>query len=137
MLFRSYPRTRRAASTSAYLVLLRVEVTETVRVTAAAVRSYRTVSPLPDPPSPLRDTAAIGGLLSVALFVVSRRPAVSRHPALWSPDFPLAANFTDSDHPADFARAFYAAPTGSVVLSISLTTGTYPRRPARKWLLSS
>src|SRR5688572_25442028 len=32
--------------------------------------------------------AAIGGLLSVALSVASRRPVVSRHPALWSSDFP-------------------------------------------------
>ena len=32
--------------------------------------------------------AAIGGLLSVALSVASRRPAVSRHPARWSSDFP-------------------------------------------------
>ncbi len=47
-----------------------------------AVRSYRTVSPLPDP---LR---AIGGLFSVALSVGSRRPGVTWHPALWSPDFP-------------------------------------------------
>ncbi|KMQ73783.1 hypothetical protein BPMI_02172 [Candidatus Burkholderia pumila] len=31
---------------------------------------------------------AIGGLLSVALFRVSPRMAVSHHPALWSPDFP-------------------------------------------------
>ena len=30
-----------------------------------------------------------GGLFSVALSVGSPRPAVSRHPALWSPDFPL------------------------------------------------
>jgi len=28
-------------------------------------------------------------LVSVALFITSRRPAVSRHPALRSPDFPL------------------------------------------------
>jgi len=53
-------------------------------VAVAAVRSYRTVSPLPDPG--LR--RAIGGLLSVALFRVSPRMAVSHHPALWSPDFP-------------------------------------------------
>jgi len=32
---------------------------------------------------------AIGGLLSVALSVASRRPAVNRLPALWCPDFPL------------------------------------------------
>jgi hypothetical protein len=55
-----------------------------VCLAAAAVRSYRTVSPLPDPG--LR--RAIGGLLSVALFRVLPRMAVSHHPALWSPDFP-------------------------------------------------
>ena len=32
---------------------------------------------------------AIGGLLSAALSIALRRPAVSRHPALRSPDFPL------------------------------------------------
>ena len=36
--------------------------------------------------------AAIGGVFSVALSVASRRPAVSRHPALRSPDFPLPLN---------------------------------------------
>src|SRR5581483_11487634 len=50
-----------------------------------AVRSYRTLSPLP---VPLR---AIGGLLSVALAVSSRCPGVTWHPALWSPDFPRRA----------------------------------------------
>ena len=53
-------------------------------VTRGAVRSYRTLSPLPVPAS----RRAIGGLLSVALSVASRRPAVSRHSALWSSDFP-------------------------------------------------
>ena len=38
-----------------------------------------------------------GGLFSVALSFRSPRPAVSRHPALWSPDFPLAA-CAASDH---------------------------------------
>ena len=51
-------------------------------VTGSAVVSYTTVSPLPVP------SRAIGGLLSVALSVASRRPAVSRHPALRSSDFP-------------------------------------------------
>ena len=72
---------------SAYLELLRVEVTVPADVAVAAVRSYRTVSPLPDPG--LR--RAIGGLFSVALFRVSPRMAVSHHPALWSPDFPRPA----------------------------------------------
>lgn len=57
-----------------------------------------TISPLPDPHllTQERDFAALrrqgrGGhrrYLSVALSVASRRPAVSRHPALWGPDFP-------------------------------------------------
>ena len=33
-------------------------------------------------------TEAIGGLLSVALSIGFRRPGVTRHPALWSSDFP-------------------------------------------------
>jgi hypothetical protein len=80
-----------------------------IRVATNAVVSYTAVSPLPDPRPPeggapineengssndgdpvasRRQDPAIGGLLSVALFVASRRPAVSRHPALWGPDFP-------------------------------------------------
>ena len=35
-------------------------------------------------------TSSAGGIFSVALSVGSRRPAVSRHPALRSPDFPHA-----------------------------------------------
>ncbi len=62
-----------------YLVLLRVEFTLQPTVTSGPVRSYRTLSPLP---------VETGGLLSAALVVGSRPPAVSWHPALWSPDFP-------------------------------------------------
>ena len=32
-------------------------------------------------------------LVSVALVVISRCPAVSRYPALWCPDFPRAVGF--------------------------------------------
>ena len=53
-----------------------------VRVTTNAVVSYTAVSPLPV------SSRTIGGLFSVALSVASRRPAVSRHSALWSSDFP-------------------------------------------------
>ena len=49
-----------------------------------AVRSYRTVSPLP---APMQNISA-GGLFSVALSFESPRLAVSQHPALRSPDFP-------------------------------------------------
>ena len=48
-------------------------------VTDNAVRSYRTLSPLP---------TVVGGLLSAALSVGFRPPGVTWHPALWSPDFP-------------------------------------------------
>ncbi|GAC15564.1 conserved hypothetical protein [Aliiglaciecola lipolytica E3] len=50
-------------------------------VTSGPVRSYRTLSPLPA-------LTRLGGLLSAALVVGSRRPDVIWHPALWSPDFP-------------------------------------------------
>jgi len=52
-------------------------------VTGDAVRSYRTISPLPP------DLAArVGGIFSVALSVGSRLPGVTWHPVLRSPDFP-------------------------------------------------
>lgn len=51
-------------------------------VARCAVRSYRTISPLPDNKLP-------GGIFSVALSVDSRLPGVTWHSALWSPDFPL------------------------------------------------
>ena len=47
------------------------------------------------------------GLVSVALFLASRRTVVSRHPTLWSPDFPLSARLsTDSDCLANSRRDF-------------------------------
>ena len=52
-------------------------------VAGLAVRSYRTISPLPAPGCPGR-----WRYLSVALSVGSRRPGVTWHRALWSPDFP-------------------------------------------------
>jgi hypothetical protein len=54
-------------------------------VAGLAVRSYRTISPLP---SCLR---SLGRFLSVALSVGSRRPGVTWHRARWSPDFPRHA----------------------------------------------
>jgi hypothetical protein len=59
--------------------LLQVGFAVPRRVTTRAVRSYRTISPLPD---------VSGGMLSVALSVGSRPPGVTWHSALWSPDFP-------------------------------------------------
>ena len=67
-----------------YLALLRVEFTVPRTVTSRAVRSYRTLSPLPDP--------TCAGHRRFALCCTGRRllhpPGVTWHPALWSPDFP-------------------------------------------------
>ncbi len=74
-------------------------------VTCCAVRSYRTISPLP---------AKAGGIFSVALAVDSRLPGVTWHSALWSPDFPPSTlclttqrkvfkHKIPGDCPADFA----------------------------------
>ena len=57
-------------------------VCRAVAVTDDAVRSYRTISPLPVP------RRAIGGVFSVALSLGSPRAAVSRHRALSCSDFP-------------------------------------------------
>ena len=69
---------------SSYLVLLQVGFTIAVLVANHAVRSYRTISPLPV-------IADLGGMLSAALSVGSRPPGVTWHLTLWSPDFPLPA----------------------------------------------
>ncbi len=55
-------------------------------VTNRAVRSYRTISPLPTIPK-----GKVGGIFSVALSVGSHLPGVTWHSALWSPDFPPLA----------------------------------------------
>jgi hypothetical protein len=52
-------------------------------------------------------TAALR-LVSVALFVALRRLGVTQHPALWSPDFPLAAETFASDCLASFGGDFTA-----------------------------
>tara|TARA_X000000368_G_scaffold410932_1_gene395103 strand:- start:447 stop:737 length:291 start_codon:yes stop_codon:yes gene_type:complete len=61
-------------------------------ITNSAVRSYRTISPLPN---------KLGGIISVALSIDSRRPDVIWHLALWSPDFPLLNTMFNSDCLAD------------------------------------
>ena len=64
------------------------------RITPAAVRSYRTISPLPE---------KSGGIFSVALSVNPRTdcPAVSRHAALWRPDFPPPRRWKTSERESD------------------------------------
>jgi len=66
-----------------YLVLLQAGFTLPRRVATRAVRSYRTISPLPAP-------KRLGGIFSVALSMDSHPPGVTWRPARWSPDFPPA-----------------------------------------------
>jgi len=79
----TYPRTIRAVSVCMQTALLfglaPGGVYPATTVTSRAVRSYRTISPLP---------SELGGIFSVALAISSRFPDVIWHPAHWSPDFP-------------------------------------------------
>ena len=52
-------------------------------------------------------TRRSGRYVSVALSVASQRPAVSRHPALWSSDFPLAPPKRHKRPPGPLAVAVY------------------------------
>ena len=74
------------------MVLLRVGFTEPPASPRALVRSYRTVSPLPNDDwmrsAVARDATSEGGLLSVALSVPSPGLGITQHAALWSSDFP-------------------------------------------------
>jgi len=55
-------------------------------ITGAAVRSYRTISPLPNQENPARRYIFCGTFRKTRFERVP--PAVSRHVALWRPDFP-------------------------------------------------
>jgi hypothetical protein len=92
------------------------------RVTAAAVRSYRTFSPLPAPRllGALRRLGpGTGGIVFCGTIRETRfkraPPAVSRHAALWRPDFPLPIIFwmTLERLPVREVRTYYDAPAGS------------------------
>ena len=72
---------------SLYLVLLQTGFTMPSYVATDAVRSYRTLSPLPASTGTDTDRC-LGGLLSAALSVGSRPPGVTWRLVLWSPDFP-------------------------------------------------
>src|SRR5690606_35246362 len=77
----TYPNPVRAAPTGSDLVLLRVGFTMPRTVTSRAVRSYRTLLPLPA-------LARFGGLLSAALSVLPHPAVGTWHSALPIPDFP-------------------------------------------------
>ena len=58
--------------------------------------------------------SGLNRLVSVALFVASRRLGVTQHPALWSPDFPLAGETLASDRLASFEDDCTAPGTGGL-----------------------
>jgi len=73
------------------------------RITASAVRSYRTFSPLPEPCGP-------GGMFSVALSVERSRPykrggPPGRYPAHCSAEFGLSSRLATSDRPVRLPTA--------------------------------
>ncbi len=68
-------------------------------VTGHAVRSYRTISPLPARPRP-----NIGGIFSVALSLGSRRVGVTNHRTLPSSDFPPERVRNKTQRPSDHLR---------------------------------
>jgi len=90
------PESRRGSNQSATargrdalcLTLLQVGFTEPIESPRLLVRSYRTVSPLPRSSSLTGAQLDRGGLLSVALSLVSRPVDVIDHLVLRSPDFP-------------------------------------------------
>jgi len=85
---------RRAASSCPCLTLLRMGVAWPRILLPAPVVSYATFSPLP-PPWGTHDRAVC--LCGPIQQVTGQRPApapgVTRHPALWSADFPRSGNF--------------------------------------------
>ena len=79
------PKDMRAALCPHCLVLLRMGFTKPTDYPAAgALLPHRFI------------LTSKGGLFSVALSLRSPSPAVSRHPALWSPDFPQEGAFARS-----------------------------------------
>jgi len=68
-------------------------------VAAGAVRSYRTISPLP---------TCAGGIISVALSLGSLPAGITRHRFPWSPDFPPdALRHPATIRPSGISRVLY------------------------------
>jgi hypothetical protein len=81
-------------------------------ITAAAVRSYRTFSPLPLTPKCKRRYILCGTCRKRRLEPVS--PAVSRRAALWRPDFPpaFASGYPSGEHPSFSVNEWATHPSG-------------------------
>ena len=79
-----------------------------------------------------KKTGAVhGGLVSVALFLASRRTVVSRHPTLWSPDFPLSAQLRADSDCLTNSRGHFNTRRAAPFLPLFLPD--FPHRNAPKW----
>ena len=78
-----------------YLALLQVGFSKPAMSPLPLVSSYLTLSPLP--------WTYHGGLVSEALSLGLPPLGITQHPALWSSDFPPAADTATGDHLAYFA----------------------------------
>ena len=71
---------------------------------------------------PESDTHHHCPLLPAGLSVTSRCPAVSRHPALWSPDFPLRTRYAATVWAT--SRTYYTVPTKDQGRVLPASSGT-------------
>jgi len=97
-------------------------------VTGGAVRSYRTLSPLPD----RRRSGRSGGLLSVALSLGSPPPGVTRHRVSVEPGLSSPRRRSAGRRPSD-----RLAPLNIGGLNRYLNQSTCRRRPASSAVVSS
>ena len=97
-------------------------------VTGGAVRSYRTLSPLP--PGPVIDrNCGFGGLLSVALSLGSPPPGVTRHRTSVEPGLSSPRPKAESGHPAVWHKKIWVLATRMsrfVFLGSGLTAAPRP-----------
>ncbi len=124
---------RKRAMCRPYSVLLPVGFAVTADVTADAVRSYRTLSPLP------RLTpfgAWRGGLLSVALSLGLPPPAVSRHRVSVEPGLSSRATGFPTGFPI-CRRAVIQPSDPGLIYVVSVVFATSSRRAANRSLVSS
>ena len=98
------------------------------RITAAAVRSYRTFSPLPAAPKHDRRYILCGTFRRRRLEPVP--PAVSRRAALWRPDFPpaFASGYPSGEHPrpsvaSDVDAVVVGTPFPAALLPVHILAG--------------
>jgi hypothetical protein len=115
----TYPGAARATLSPPYLVLLRMGFALPPLLPGARWALTPPFHPCPHP------SRAAGGMFSVALSIASRRPAVSRHPALRSPDFPLYKRIAQR-LPGQLRQTFYMQ--GQSLLALAEAATRFQKR---------